>query len=297
MFLVRPPLLRGRLIGVYQRCNVLHAPKPIGDPSGHRGRHLQRLVDAHEVVEHKVQRQRVNVRVDLFGEGVRQPREAAHVHPHAEVLPLDVRGRDVRLVRVAGDLHLLGAGALGRAVALLGARAPIGRLAVKLHQHGVVHGALKSSGDGIQVDAVAVRRELHPAIDPEPKIVHEEVGALGVAVADKVAHDQLRIAIERGPRPNRSSRVRRVFGGRNVLRLGVAKTPNLVALDALRLYSDDGVEMVDRTRFAGINEQLRHGVDRDADNALDGAHRAALAEHREDLDALSKRQLVHALLI
>ena len=31
----------------------------------------------------------------LLREGIRQPREAAHLHPHREVLPLGVAGADV----------------------------------------------------------------------------------------------------------------------------------------------------------------------------------------------------------
>jgi hypothetical protein len=33
--------------------------------------------------------------LDLLGEGVRQPREPAHAHPHGQVLPLDEAGVDV----------------------------------------------------------------------------------------------------------------------------------------------------------------------------------------------------------
>jgi hypothetical protein len=43
-----------------------------------------------EVVIHEVQRHVVRVHFDLLAEAVCQPREAAHVHPHREVLTLDV---------------------------------------------------------------------------------------------------------------------------------------------------------------------------------------------------------------
>lgn len=43
-------------------------------------------MDAAEIVEGEVERQRVNVVFELLREGVRQPREAPHRHAHGEVL-------------------------------------------------------------------------------------------------------------------------------------------------------------------------------------------------------------------
>lgn len=40
----------------------------------------------YEVVPDGVERDHVNVTLELFREAVGQPREAAHVHPHREVL-------------------------------------------------------------------------------------------------------------------------------------------------------------------------------------------------------------------
>ena len=56
------------------------------------------------------------VHLDLLAEAVGQAGEPAHVHPHGEVLPLDVAGADVLRVRVAGDRLGDGAEADGRAV-------------------------------------------------------------------------------------------------------------------------------------------------------------------------------------
>jgi hypothetical protein len=41
----------------------------------------------------------------LLGEGIRQPREPAHVHPHREVLALDVRRADVLRPQALGSLR------------------------------------------------------------------------------------------------------------------------------------------------------------------------------------------------
>jgi hypothetical protein len=42
----------------------------------------------------------MSVIVDLLREGVGQPRETAHSHPHRQILALDVTGRDVLPVGV-----------------------------------------------------------------------------------------------------------------------------------------------------------------------------------------------------
>ena len=64
-------------------------------------------------------------------EGVGQPREASHAHPHREVLPLDVAGADVRRIGIARDLDFPRPRALGWAVARLGLSSLI---AVELHE-------------------------------------------------------------------------------------------------------------------------------------------------------------------
>jgi hypothetical protein len=86
------------------------APHVGSDAGSHRRRGRvavaglrQRGVRPCEVVVHVVQRDRVRQVLDLLGEAVREPGEAAHPHAHGEVLTLHVgRGRLVD-VRVAGD--------------------------------------------------------------------------------------------------------------------------------------------------------------------------------------------------
>jgi hypothetical protein len=59
-----------------------------------------------EVVEHEIERQSLTVILDLLAESIRQPREALHLHPHSEVVPLGRRGADVPRIGVAGDFVL-----------------------------------------------------------------------------------------------------------------------------------------------------------------------------------------------
>ena len=62
----------------------------ITEASLHRRRNAQRLMHLAEVVVGEVQRNVVCVHFKLLAEGVRQSREAAHVHPHREVLAFNV---------------------------------------------------------------------------------------------------------------------------------------------------------------------------------------------------------------
>ena len=65
-----------------------------------------------EVVIREVQRDVVSMHLDLLAESVRESGEAAHMHPHREVLSLDVARRDVLPVRAASDRRSLNAGDL-----------------------------------------------------------------------------------------------------------------------------------------------------------------------------------------
>ena len=47
----------------------------------------------------------MRVHLDFLAEGVGQPREPAHAHPHREVVPLDVRRADVLRVGLSGDRY------------------------------------------------------------------------------------------------------------------------------------------------------------------------------------------------
>jgi hypothetical protein len=109
------------------------------------------------------------------------------VHPHGQVLPLGVAGRDVRRVRLAGDRRLARPDALPRTVApLRRTRRTLGwRGAVELHQHRIVDVVAEGVLDRLQVGAVAVAGELHPVRQPGAQIVHERRGVLTVAPADE----------------------------------------------------------------------------------------------------------------
>jgi hypothetical protein len=59
-------------------------------PAAIAWRDPQALMDAHEVVMHKVDRDRVRMVLSFFRKAVRQPSEPSHRHAHRQVLPLNV---------------------------------------------------------------------------------------------------------------------------------------------------------------------------------------------------------------
>jgi hypothetical protein len=71
---------------------------------------------------------------------IRQTGEPVNVHPHGEVLALNVAGADVLGIGVAGYGRLLASRTFCRAIALL---CPFLRLTVQLDQHRVVDLAAK----------------------------------------------------------------------------------------------------------------------------------------------------------
>jgi hypothetical protein len=91
----------------------------VSQASGHRGSGAQRLVNAYPIVPSEVDRERVAVVLELFGEAIRQPGKAAHLHPHREILPLTKRRRNEIRMRVAKDRSFDGAKAFGRAIAAM----------------------------------------------------------------------------------------------------------------------------------------------------------------------------------
>src|SRR5580658_5065662 len=99
----------------------------IGQTGFHCWRDAQRLVNPAEVVVKKVHRDLMRMVLKLLTESIGQPREAAHPHPHGEVLPLNIASANVLGIGVATDHLHVSSNAFGWTVtALVG----IGRSAV-----------------------------------------------------------------------------------------------------------------------------------------------------------------------
>jgi hypothetical protein len=97
-FFVRPARAGLRSFSVHDRQNVLPSHERLRQARCHCRRNPQRLVNAEPVVPNGVDRDHVSMVLEFLGEGVRQAREAAVVHPHREVGTLGIGRGDVRHV-------------------------------------------------------------------------------------------------------------------------------------------------------------------------------------------------------
>lgn len=251
-------------------------------------------MDAAEVVVHVEQRDRVHMVVELFRERVSQTGEPPHVHPHGQILPLDMRRAHVRRVRVANNRIDLAADADGGAVTLLGLR--VG--AIELLQHGVVDVSAKGILDGRQIHLVAVRGELDSVRQSARHILQKLRGASGVARPNKPAQNELGVGINRdeGPRVASIRILRRDLRG-DVLRLARDERPDFINLHATRRDVADGAVQIGGARRADIRQQAENRAFGNAGQARSRAHRAALDQRRDDRDPLSSAQLVHGTAI
>src|SRR2546428_583361 len=109
------------------------------------------------------------------------------------------------MLRVGVDAPNLGArpDALRRAVARLSG----GLRAVELHEHRVVDLRPEAVVDSPEVRVVAVRGELHALAEARREIAHEVPGAPRIAGADVEGRLELRVRVDRGPRPDRADEV------------------------------------------------------------------------------------------
>ncbi len=116
-----------------------------------------------EIVIHEMQGNRMGEILDLSGKGIGEPGHASHAHPHSEVLPLCIAGRDMGFVRVARD------GASNRAAALswtVARCALMGWSAIELDQHSVINVRPKGVFYGGQLGFVPICRKLSTVGQP-----------------------------------------------------------------------------------------------------------------------------------
>src|ERR1044071_7209064 len=112
---------------------------------------------AAEVLVHVEQIQRVDVMLQLFRESISQPSEAAHVHAHSQILPLDVGRADVNLIGIANDYLLLDAKTSRGAVPL---SVLLDHCRRDLYDLGIVNASSKRIRNGSQIHFGAVRADL-----------------------------------------------------------------------------------------------------------------------------------------
>ena len=130
---------------------------------------------------------------------------------------------------------------------------------------------------------MAVRGELDAVGKAGAQIVHQLDCAVAAATANEIGHGQLRVGVDRGPGPHVAGPFRRGLRGRDVLLLGVAERPNLVALDAARLHIVHRFVVNREAGFPRLDEQLRNRVDRHVRHAADRKERAFKFRFRDPM--------------
>lgn len=141
-----------------------------------------------------------------------------------------------------------------------------------------------------------VRRELDARSEPGLEIIDKPASALAVPAADEVGQDELRIRVNRGPRPRVARAIRCCLRLRYVLLLGVGERPNLIDLHPPRLDVADVLVVVGGAHLARVHQQLCDRVLAGARYPRDRADRHALTEKLEDARAVVCGKLVHGSL-
>lgn len=84
-----------------------------------------------------------------------------------------------------------------------------------------------------QIRLEAIGGQLHTIRQTIRHVMHERLGARGVAVANKPRHAQFGVGTDSGPRPDASDAFHASHASRHILFFGVAERPNLIRLNAL----------------------------------------------------------------
>ena len=242
-----------------------------------------------KVVMHVVDRNRGDMVLDFFGKRIGQAGEAPHLHPHGQILAFNVTRRYVFRIGIAANNLLLAADAISGAVA----RFRISRLAIEFYQHGVVDVVLKSTGDSVNVNRMAVRRKLYAARKPRRQILNEFPRRNRMASTYKPGANQLGIRVHRDPGPHVASVTTLARRRRDVLLFGRDERPNFITLDALTRQIHESFVEVFGTSCAEFYEQLGNRVLGDPSHADRCTDRIAFNKSRDHLRPFLIGQLVH----
>jgi hypothetical protein len=238
---------------------------------------------------HIVQADRMNVIFNFLRERIRQPREAAHAHPHREILPLNVARRNVIRIGISSATKCLGPINFGRAIAASGMR----YFAIELDELGIIDIGTKPGFDRFQICAMPIARDLNAVCEAPGKIADKFDCGRAAAIAYTPRRNQLRIGADRNPCPNVASGLGSLFCQYDVALFGVDEAPNLVELETLAGQIAESLVLIRRARFASVNQQLVDRIDRNIGDPTSSAKAATFNEKVNDLRALGERQPVH----
>jgi hypothetical protein len=280
---------------VKKHNNLLNRPYVIAQASSYSRGSFQGLMHAPEVVVHVEQRDLVHVVVNLFAEAVRQASEPAHVHSHGEILSFYVTGTHVLWIGVTDDFHAFGSQTLRGAVALLSLRI----VAEDLNQLREVNGVAECIRNSSEIHLVPIRRQLDSVRQPACNILKKIRRTPRVPPTYEPTNHQVGIGVNRRERPN-ITRVASAFPNlrSHIFGLGIAETPNLIDLDALRGDIAKRAVLILSARRTDLFEQPENCALRHARHARGRTNRAAFDKGRNDRCFLRDAEYVcHDLII
>ncbi len=277
------------LFGIQDAQHLGNRPNVVCDSCFHRRGDTKRLVNATEVVMHIVNGDGRDVILNFLRERIGQPREAAHLHPHREILALNVARRNMLRVRIARDNYFAASDALRRAVT----RLTLTVRAVQFDQHGIIHVGAERIFHGAQICAMAIGRKLHAIRKTFRQILNESIGRARITSTNQPRHDEFAVSIHRRPRPYASDSELPLFLDRNVLVFRVAERPNFIALNTLAIQIYESLVEVLRARPAKFYEKFRNRVLGHTRHANCSADAVSLDKSRYHVASLFLCEFVH----
>src|ERR1700675_2304877 len=202
-------------------------------------------MDTAEIVVHKPKGHSSRVILNFLREGVRQPRKAANAHPHGKILALNKTGAYMLRIGISADCFHVAANADCWGVSRMG----LDGSAVNLLQLSIVAVHAKRAFHGLKVCSVAVCSDLYATADTAGAIFHELFSPSRVTPAHQIAHTELCICIQCGPRPSVAPSFSFLFCT-DVLRLRSHKIPDFVALQTAHFQIANVPVMVSGARLS-----------------------------------------------
>ena len=147
-----------------------------------------------------------------------------------------------------------------------------------------------------QIRLVPIAGALDAARETLGHVLLEPTGRSAPSVAHQIADDELIVGIQPQPRPQIARHLGSSLRGRNVLLLGMAKRPNLIALHTLRVNVSHRLVVELGARLAGLAQQRAYCVVGDARHAGRSAHGHSFTQKREDVGSFGADELVHGVV-
>src|SRR5258706_11822684 len=136
----------------------------------------------------------------------------------------------------------------------------------------------------------AVGRDLGPSGHARGHVPQEHLGVLAVPLADQPGDHELRVGVDRGPRPDIAVAPLALLVGRHVALLGVDEAPDFVALDELGGYAPDVLIRPQLANRPQISQELDDRVLRSASHAAGSPDAVPLHEGSYHLDTAVTRE-------